>query len=514
MSKRKLIFLITNHLIALCFALIMVGIQFFHNYFVDQKQIARTKIAPINLVMPPFTGFKIPIEGESVLNRRFWVKKGEKLTESKVESLTLLTKNDHSQVELITFLFIYYIISLFFFYYIDRRKKLDLKHQIGYLAFTIPIAIFAKFTANFSDLSIFVLPLSGLLGIYLIFFEKRVAVALMGLQSFVISAIYLFNPFILLSFMIGGGIATLFYNKTEERIRFIYPFIVGTVITALLMLVFNLSAHRPPGDDLRAILWSFLGLPVLYIVIQLLRLYSPFFKKYDLIPYINRDHPLLKKLEAQAPGTYQHSLAMATLAETAANAINVNGLLCRAGAYYHDIGKMIHPEYFIENQNGGENPHNFLEPEESARMIKLHVSDGLKMAQEYGLPDYLIEFIDKHHGTTLLEYFYQKAIAADKDVGIDDFRYPGRKPDTKETAILMLVDAVEAASRTIDEPTVEKIEALVTKIIFSKLLHNQLNNATLTLGDLRKITVSLIESLRNNAHTRVKYPWQKNQEKA
>jgi putative nucleotidyltransferase with HDIG domain len=201
---------------------------------------------------------------------------------------------------------------------------------------------------------------------------------------------------------------------------------------------------------------------------------------------------------------------MANMAETVANEIGANGLLCRAGAYFHDIGKTAHPEYFIENQDGGENPHNTLSPIESARMIKLHVTIGLKLAEEYSLPEYISQFIDKHHGTSILEYFYEKAANSEngEEVNIEDFRYPGRKPDNKETAILMIVDAVEAASRTLNEPTQQEIESLITRIVFSKLLFNQLNMSGITLSDLRKIIVTLINSLRSNSHTRVRYPWQ------
>jgi putative nucleotidyltransferase with HDIG domain len=342
----------------------------------------------------------------------------------------------------------------------------------------------------------------------MVFFKKDYVRALNIVLAFLISIIYNFNPIILFSFAISGGFSLFLYEKDEKELNYVFPFIIGSFLLVLIVSVFDFFFNIPLYFDLISISWSLIALPILYITIQLLKVYSPFFKKYDILNYLDLEHPLLKMIRDKAPGTWQHSLAMANMAETVANEIGANGMLCRAGAYFHDIGKIKHPEYFIENQDG-ENPHNALSPTESARMIKLHVTDGIKMAEEYMLPEYIAQFIDKHHGTTILEYFYEKAASVEGDtIDVEDFRYPGRKPDSKETAILMIVDAVEAASRTLTEPTQQDIETLITRIVFSKLLFNQLNQSGITLADLRKIIVTLINSLKSNSHTRVKYPWQ------
>jgi putative nucleotidyltransferase with HDIG domain len=271
----------------------------------------------------------------------------------------------------------------------------------------------------------------------------------------------------------------------------------------------NLLTDLSLFDNLISISWTLLSLPVFYLIVQLLKIYTSVFTKYNLMEYVNLDHPLLKKLKKEAPGTYQHSLAMANLAETAANEIGANGILCRVGAYYHDIGKTVSPNFFTENQQG-KSPHSILEPIESATIIMSHVTNGTRLAKEHKLPKYITQFITTHHGTTVLEYFFDKANSTNKiQPNPNDFRYPGDKPTNKETAILMIVDSVEAASRSLDEITKDKLDELISKIVFKKILLNQLSKSTLTLTELRTIVLTLIDSLVNNSHSRIKYPWQK-----
>jgi putative nucleotidyltransferase with HDIG domain len=232
------------------------------------------------------------------------------------------------------------------------------------------------------------------------------------------------------------------------------------------------------------------------------------------------EHPLLRRLSAQCPGTWAHSLSMANMAEMAANAIHANGLLVRVGAYYHDVGKSVQPEYFIENQSG-KNPHDKLSPEVSADAIVSHVTEGVKLSRKHKLPEAIIEFIYTHHGTDRLEYFWHKQLKSSKgESGNEgrspddrDFRYQGMRPPTKETAILALCDSVEAAARSIDSSDPKAIAQLVRQIVFGKLVNGVLDTSGLTISDLRTITESMIETLRSSMHTRVKYPWQEEQEK-
>ncbi len=222
-------------------------------------------------------------------------------------------------------------------------------------------------------------------------------------------------------------------------------------------------------------------------------------------------HPLLRRLAQEAPGTYQHSLRMADMSEAAADSIGANGLLCKVGAMYHDMGKVNKPMYFVENQGDGPNRHNKLSPAMSLLIIVGHVKDGMEMAREYGLPRPLRHFIESHHGTTLVEYFYhaakQRREAEDKPAPTEfEFRYPGPKPQTKEAAILMLCDGVESAARTLDEPTSTRIEQLVHAIANKRLMDGQFDECSITLQDLHKIEQSLVKTLCATYHSRIKYP--------
>ncbi|QDU57987.1 hypothetical protein Pan181_42120 [Aeoliella mucimassa] len=230
-------------------------------------------------------------------------------------------------------------------------------------------------------------------------------------------------------------------------------------------------------------------------------------------------HPLLQELVRRAPGTYNHSINVASLAEAAAESIGARGLLVRVGAYFHDIGKMLKPGYFVENQMTGDNRHDSLVPAMSTLVIIAHVKDGADLARQNKLPEPIIDFIQQHHGTTLVEYFYRQATDRrennpdEAEVDESSFRYPGPKPQTKEAAVLMLSDAVESASRVLVEPTPSRIENLVDELTRKRLLDGQFDECGLTLEEVRKIGDSLVKSLTAVYHGRVKYPEQEKPEK-
>ena len=226
--------------------------------------------------------------------------------------------------------------------------------------------------------------------------------------------------------------------------------------------------------------------------------------------------PLLKQLQQKAPGTYNHSLQVANIAEAASEAIGANGLLVYVGALYHDIGKMNKPEYFVENQAGGKSRHDKLSPTMSLLVIVGHVKDGVELAREYNLPRPLQHFIESHHGTTLVEYFYHAAKERSGDEGNVqeiEFRYPGPKPNTKEAAILMLADAVESATRSMADPNPSRIDSLVRKLSRKRLMDDQFDRCDLTFRELGLIEISMIKSLCAIYHGRISYPSQKEEEK-
>ncbi|MDP4083471.1 MAG: HD family phosphohydrolase [Bacillota bacterium] len=225
-----------------------------------------------------------------------------------------------------------------------------------------------------------------------------------------------------------------------------------------------------------------------------------------LIELSNPNHPLLRKILTETPGTYHHSIMVANLAETACEAIGANGLLARVGCYYHDVGKTRRPNFFIENQLNQDNPHDRLPPEKSANIIISHAADGVNILKKYHMPKEIIDIAEQHHGTTLLKYFFHKATQVKPDVLEGDFRYPGPKPQSKESAVIGIADSVEAAVRSLTQPTTEQIESLVKNIISSRLQDEQLNECDLTLKELETVSHTLCETLKGIFHSRIEYP--------
>ena len=229
-----------------------------------------------------------------------------------------------------------------------------------------------------------------------------------------------------------------------------------------------------------------------------------------LLEWADPNRPLLKRLSMEAPGTYAHSINVANLAEAAANAIGANGLLCRVGVYYHDVGKIVKPQYFIENQPSDRNPHDKLKPATSAAIVRGHVTEGIRLAEEAKLPDVLIDFIPGHHGTQEISFFYEKAKqeSEDEEEELDSgaFRYPGPRPRSKETAIAMLADSVESATKTLKDPTTERVRDLIDSIVDSKIQQEQLDEAPVTLQEIGIMKLQFHKVLGGVYHHRIDYP--------
>lgn len=258
------------------------------------------------------------------------------------------------------------------------------------------------------------------------------------------------------------------------------------------------------------------GLAVGFLALGILPFIEKTFKittSMTLLELADASHPLLRRLSMEAPGTYNHSLQVAALSEEAAEAIGANGLLCRVAAYYHDVGKINKPEYFVENQGTGGNRHMHLSPSVSLLIIIGHVKDGVELAKEYGLPNSILPFIQQHHGTTLVEFFYHRACreaekngAMEKEVEQHQYRYPGPKPRTRETAICMLADCCESACRAMQEPSPARIETLVHDLAMKRLLDGQFDESELTMRELELVERSLVKSLLGLYHGRIAYP--------
>ncbi len=225
-----------------------------------------------------------------------------------------------------------------------------------------------------------------------------------------------------------------------------------------------------------------------------------------LVELSNPNHPLLKKLLTEAPGTYHHSVMVANLAEAACESIEANGLLARVGCYYHDVGKTKRPHFFIENQMNMENPHNHVSPETSKNIIISHATDGAEMLRKHKLPKEIVDIAEQHHGTTLLKFFYHKTLEQGNDVQEEAFRYPGPKPQSREAAVINIADSVEAAVRSMSSPTPEEIKKLVNNIINDRLQDGQFDECDLTLKQIQKVKHTLCETLNGIFHSRIEYP--------
>jgi hypothetical protein len=249
---------------------------------------------------------------------------------------------------------------------------------------------------------------------------------------------------------------------------------------------------------------SFLSVFFIYMYEKIFGLVSD----VTLLELSNTNTKLLRALNEKAPGTFQHSMQVANLAEAAANEIGANSMLVRTGALYHDVGKMLNPMYFIENQSTGVNPHNDLSPKDSAHIIINHVIKGIELAKEYRLPDRIIDFIRTHHGTSLVYYFYMKEqeLNPEEKVDISKFQYPGPIPFSRETAILMICDAAEAATKSIKNPTAQSIEVLIDKIVEKQKSDNQFINSDITFREIEKIKKVIKKKLMNMYHLRIEYP--------
>ncbi len=338
---------------------------------------------------------------------------------------------------------------------------------------------------------------------------------------------------ILLFFTFGGLVAVLVSSGMRKRLQIFAPSLLVGFINALGIILFTMdwqavSSHIITLETIKLkplietvdtaltsdIAWGVIGGlaagPLALLLLPLLEISWDTASTFKLNRYIDLNRPLMKELLSKAPGTYQHCMTMAVLAQSAGEAIGADTLLLRIGAYYHDVGKMMNPKFFIENQFNGENPHDVLEPVESSRLIVNHVRRGMKIGQEAGLPKIVVDLILQHHGTQLMEYFYN--IAAEsypgRTIREEDFRYPGPKPQSVEAAILMIADAVEAASRSIEEPTRKKFEKMVRVIFVKRIVDGQFSECDLTSRDLSKIIQALVDALEASFHSRIQYPWQ------
>jgi cyclic-di-AMP phosphodiesterase PgpH len=312
--------------------------------------------------------------------------------------------------------------------------------------------------------------------------------------------------------LMGGGAAALSVRVVNRRAQGLVLGSVIAMVYALTTIGLGLLRGHEFSEVLTSIAWGAAnGMASALIAMGFLPLFEAWTRittDQTLLELADLNRPLLKRLSLEASGTYAHSINVANLAEAAARAVDANPLLVRVGAYYHDVGKMKMPQYFIENQARGRNPHDQLDPRKSAQIVRAHVHEGAKLVEQAKLPDSVRMFIPEHHGTQLIAYFYDQAKQANPESPPDPahFSYDGPKPQSKETAILMVADSVESAAKVLQDPTPEKIRALVDRIVDMKISEGQLDEAPLTMRDIARLKEQFTSVLTGMYHHRIDYP--------
>ncbi|MFH1368113.1 MAG: HDIG domain-containing metalloprotein [Elusimicrobiota bacterium] len=341
--------------------------------------------------------------------------------------------------------------------------------------------------------------------------SKRLALAVTIILCLIFGVLNNFGQEYTLAKMFGCFAAIAYLPKVRARkdltrLGLIVALANGAMVITIHLYMFGLSSL---GNMWTNVMWSAVsGIASGLIVLGILPYLETFFSRttnIKLLELADFNQPLLKRLMMDAPGTYHHSLIMASLAEQTAAAIGANSLLARVMAYYHDIGKLLKPEYFIENQQTMGNPHDPLSPTMSSLVVISHVKEGSALAKQYNLDKIIVDAIEQHHGTSLIHYFYHRALEANPNTKPDDFRYPGPKPLSKETAILMLADSAEAASRAIEDPSPGRLKDTVEKVINNKFTDGQFSECSITLHDLSQIAETLAAVLSGIHHARIEY---------
>ncbi|QKY69489.1 HD family phosphohydrolase [Lentibacillus sp. CBA3610] len=485
------------------------------NSFFDAEQTAEARKEAASNVDP------VVIRAGEVI-----VREGETVTNEIYEELELAGVLDDQQnmfpvIGLILLIFLIMVVMIYEMSKQAKNKGLD-KRKLGSILFISLIVItfmklFSLYTTSINQL-FFAVPVATGALLVKVLLNERLAIVLSMLYAILGSII--FNGQIPGSLNVEAGIyfffsqmaGIIFLVSVKDRLAILKAAIGMTFINILAILLFLfLSIEKYSFSDI--LLQSGYGVMAAFLSAVLTVGLLPFFETglgilsdYKLLSLAKPNQPLLRKILTEAPGTYHHSIMVANLSETACEAIGANGLLARVGAYYHDIGKTVMPQYFIENQMAINNPHDDLQPRESAEIIINHPYDGADILKKHNLPQAIIDIAIQHHGTTLLKFFYYREKEKNKEVDEKDFRYPGPKPQSKEASVISICDSVEAAVRSLKEPTEEKIEEIVTSIVKDRLMDDQLNECPLTLKDLDTVHQTICETLKGIFHSRIQYP--------
>lgn len=393
---------------------------------------------------------------------------------------------------------VFYLLMMFVSIVVMKTIQVIQDESISYLSLLYP-AMFTPFAVN-------------------VLLERRLAIVAALFQVILVNFIFYdaigtsVVTIIVIAYLFAGLMGTLMkrHNLYNQRLQAMllalgFPFFMNVIVVIMQGMSFS------DTKTYLTLICGFIGNVISLLLMVGLFPYIELLVSDDSMIVLNElsnpNHPLLKQLLEEAPGTYHHSMMVANLSANAVAAINGRSLLTRVACYYHDIGKLKHANFFVENlPHGAENPHNFLLPEDSKQIIFGHVIDGAKILEQYHMPQMVIDICNQHHGTTLMKFFYVKAKERDPQTKESDYRYPGPKPQTKEAAVVSIADSCEAAVRAMDHPSNEKIQKFVHQLIESRILDGQLNESGVTLNELAIIEKSIVNGLCSTFHSRIKYP--------
>lgn len=412
------------------------------------------------------------------------------------------------------------VFLVFFMYLFLYRRQIYENIPLFLLVFLVlgVIVGLSAFVAQVGDISPYVIPIALGPVILTIIFDSRVGL-MTTITLAMLTGMMFGNNFEFIVATIAASSMGVYSVRDIKNRSQLYLTTPGIILLSYLLVLLGFTLTRVGGWELffenaQYLVINAIGIWLTYPLILVIEKIFKVTTDVTLLELSDTNQPILKKLMIEAPGSFHHSLQVANLAETAASAIGANSLMCRVGGLYHDIGKLNKPSYFVENQTG-DNEHDKQTPRMSAQIIKEHVTKGAQMARELELPNVIIDFIRTHHGTTIIKYFYQKALeksTSEKEIREEDFKYDGPIPNSKETGILLLADCIEASSRTMKEPSYQKLEKLVNRMVEDRVDEGQLNNTPLTFQELRIIKENFLKILVGMYHGRVKYPGQEETE--
>ncbi|KAF1295818.1 hypothetical protein BAU15_04600 [Enterococcus sp. JM4C] len=489
------------------------------NDFPNEKRTEELREAARQAVLPVMI-----IQGEVI------VREGSQIDANAIEKLKLLglTSTNTSIFPLVA-LFLTIVMQILVLLYFTHQFQEDQQQSfiffyVGAMAMSV---VLMKFFQMFQSEQLMYISLffpAAFTPLVLSYFLNRRAGVVAALFQ-VVFALFVFYDSIgtnflvitLITYLFAGLMATVVKHQRISEQG--WPAVMWVVIFPVLMnaiLTIYQGMSFSDGKTWTALVCGLAGCLLSFLLTMGLHPYIELMITDDSMIVLNElsnpNHPLLKQLLEEAPGTYHHSMMVANLSANAVAEIGGRSLLTRVACYYHDIGKIKHANFFVENlPAGAENPHNFLLPEDSKQIIFGHVIDGAKILEEYGMPEMVIDICKQHHGTTLMRYFYVKAKERNPEVTEEQFRYPGPRPQSREAGIVNIADSCEAAVRAMDHPTNEKIEKFVADLIESRILDGQLDDSGLTLKEIRKVEKSLINGLSSTFHSRIKYPKMKSE---